>query len=137
VEVPDPVRQHWQQLAAADTPAAALAAARLVREALAAWEAELATEAVATGVTWEALGSALGVSRQAAWERYSRRMAKPAEDAIALRRAQRAALADARARLKAARRATGDARVQLLAEARAQRDDALRLLDRAARDERN
>lgn len=36
---------------------------------LPAWESQLARQALADGATWEAIGSALGISRQAAWER--------------------------------------------------------------------
>ncbi|HUZ44038.1 MAG TPA: hypothetical protein VMU63_06500 [Acidimicrobiales bacterium] len=50
-------------------PLMALSAARSFKEELAGWEAELARRALAGGATWETIGVALGVSRQAAWER--------------------------------------------------------------------
>lgn len=50
-------------------PLLALSAARAFKEELAGWEAELARRALAGGATWETIGTALGVSRQAAWER--------------------------------------------------------------------
>jgi hypothetical protein len=50
-------------------PLMALSAARAFKEELAGWEAELARRALAGGATWETIGAALGVSRQAAWER--------------------------------------------------------------------
>jgi hypothetical protein len=138
VDVPLPITHRWQELHEAATPTATLAAARGLREALLLWEADLASDAVAAGATWEALGAATGVSRQAAWERYSRRHTAGgrdrADDLRAARRAQRTALADARSAVRAARRATGEQRSQLLAEARRQREEALGLLDRKGRE---
>jgi hypothetical protein len=136
VDVPLPVVHRWHELQEATTSTAGLAAARGLREALQLWEADLATEAVSAGATWEALGAAMGVSRQAAWERYSRRHGAglPGHDDVrAVRREQRAALAEARSQARAARRATGDERARLLAEARRQREEALGLLDRKGR----
>jgi hypothetical protein len=142
MDAPRPVENRWQELQAADSPTGALAAARGLREALQLWEADLAKDAVEAGATWEALGAALGVSRQAAWERYSRRsgrhgrgerdFAERAERAVvrSVRQAQRAALADARSRVRDARRATGEQRRQLLDDARRKREEALDLLDR-------
>jgi hypothetical protein len=53
----------------AGSPLSALQAAREVRELMPAWESHLARQALAAGATWEAIGAALGISRQAAWER--------------------------------------------------------------------
>jgi hypothetical protein len=53
----------------ASDPLMALSAARAFKEELSGWEAELARRALAGGATWETIGAALGVSRQAAWER--------------------------------------------------------------------
>ena len=39
-------------------------------EHLSTWEAQLVGEAVADGATWETIGSSVGVSRQAAWQRF-------------------------------------------------------------------
>jgi hypothetical protein len=144
VEIPRPIENRHLELAAAPTPIAALAAARGLREALQLWETDLANEAVAAGVTWEALGAALGVSRQAAWERYSKASHRgrghqdddtdELGDVRSLRRDQRRALADARAQLRDARRAVGEERARRLADARQQREDALGLLSRKEQD---
>src|SRR6267143_618360 len=37
---------------------------------LSTWEARLVGEATAGGATWETIGASVGVSRQAAWERF-------------------------------------------------------------------
>lgn len=50
-------------------PLAALQATRALKEAIAGHEAALARRALAGGETWESIGAALGISRQAAWER--------------------------------------------------------------------
>ncbi|MFI5046096.1 MAG: hypothetical protein ACHQIG_03455 [Acidimicrobiia bacterium] len=50
-------------------PVAALVASRDLRDALARGESSLARRALAAGATWEVIGAALGISRQAAWER--------------------------------------------------------------------
>jgi hypothetical protein len=52
-----------------DTPLEALLAAQDARELLPDWESHLARLALASGHTWESIGAALGISRQAAWER--------------------------------------------------------------------
>lgn len=51
-------------------PLAALGATRALAGLLSTWEAQLAAEAVAAGATWESIGGSVGVSRQAAWERF-------------------------------------------------------------------
>jgi len=51
-------------------PLAALGASRALVGLLSAWEAQLVGEAVAAGATWEVIGGTVGVSRQAAWERF-------------------------------------------------------------------
>jgi len=56
-------------------PLTALRAAQELKDGLAAWEAQLAREALAVGETWDTIGSALGISRQAAWERLRPRIA--------------------------------------------------------------
>ena len=56
-------------------PLAALRAARELKDELASWEAHLAREALAAGETWDTIGGALGISRQAAWERLRPRIA--------------------------------------------------------------
>lgn len=51
-------------------PLAALGASRALVGLLSTWESRLVGEAVASGATWEVIGGAVGVSRQAAWERF-------------------------------------------------------------------
>jgi len=63
-----PVRL-FERAVDADEPVAALVASRDLRDALARWESTLARRALASGATWESIGTALGISRQAAWER--------------------------------------------------------------------
>ena len=41
-----------------------------------AWDSHLARQALADGATWEGIGAALGISRQAAWERLRPGIAK-------------------------------------------------------------
>ena len=66
---PDRLRQALTAVLDAGEPLDALRAGREARELLPAWESHLARQALAGGATWEAIGSALGISRQAAWER--------------------------------------------------------------------
>ena len=51
-------------------PLAALGATRALAGLLSTWEPQLVAEAVAAGATWESIGGSVGVSRQAAWERF-------------------------------------------------------------------
>jgi hypothetical protein len=60
-------------------PLSALQATRAVKDGLGAWEAHLARKALAAGETWESIGAALGISRQAAWERLRSRIAEEIE----------------------------------------------------------
>jgi hypothetical protein len=78
----------------AEDPLASLAAARDLRTLLYEWEGVVARRAVLAGNPWEAIGSLLGVSRQAAWTRY--REPKP----------ETAAIREARERIEQARRRT-------------------------------
>lgn len=73
--VPRALEDAWQLALGHADPLIALAAARAVRAHLGNWEAELAAEAIASGATWEMVGEATGVSRQAAWERFRARAA--------------------------------------------------------------
>ena len=66
---PDRLRAALAAVLDAGAPLDALRAGREARELLPAWESHLARQALAGGATWEAIGSALGISRQAAWER--------------------------------------------------------------------
>ncbi len=60
----------WESATSDPDPLAALGATRALVGLLSTWEAKLAREAAAAGATWEAIGSSVGVSRQAAWERF-------------------------------------------------------------------
>jgi hypothetical protein len=78
VERPGPPAElvsAWTTVVGEVDPLTALRAARDVKERLAQWEAQLAREALAGGETWDTIGAALGISRQAAWERLRPRIA--------------------------------------------------------------
>jgi hypothetical protein len=60
----------WEAATSDPDPLAALGASRALIGLLSTWEARLAAEAVAGGATWESIGGSVGVSRQAAWERF-------------------------------------------------------------------
>ena len=60
----------WEAATTDPDPLAALGAARALVGLLSTWEAQLVSEAMADGATWEVIGGAVGVSRQAAWERF-------------------------------------------------------------------
>ena len=66
---PERLRKAVAALLDAESPLAALRAAQETRELMASWESQLARQALAAGATWESIGTALGISRQAAWER--------------------------------------------------------------------
>lgn len=89
----------WERTTSYADPLEALRAARELKEALAAHEVALARAALATGETWESIGAALGVSRQAAWERLRRPIAAAIE-------ADRKRVESERTRLQEKRRTT-------------------------------
>ena len=60
----------WEAATTDPDPLAALGASRALVGLLSTWEAQLVGEAVAAGATWEVIGGTVGVSRQAAWERF-------------------------------------------------------------------
>lgn len=66
---PDRLRELLSLFLDAEAPIEALRAGREARELMTAWDSHLARQALAGGVTWEGIGAALGISRQAAWER--------------------------------------------------------------------
>jgi hypothetical protein len=74
--VPPLMLAAWESATTEPDPLAALGATRALIGLLSTWETKLATEAVASGATWEAVGSSVGVSRQAAWERFHRDVAE-------------------------------------------------------------
>src|SRR5713226_8886872 len=69
-EVPPLLAQAWGTATGDGDPLLALGATRALRAHLSTWEAQLVGEAVADGATWETIGSSVGVSRQAAWQRF-------------------------------------------------------------------
>lgn len=75
----DRLSDAWQQTLDVDDPLTALRAARELKDALVDHEIALARAALAKGETWESIGAALGVSRQAAWERLRGGIAKAIE----------------------------------------------------------
>ena len=62
-----------------DDPVDALRAAQDLRAELPRLEAAQARTALAAGETWESIGAALGVSRQAAWSRLRDEIARAIE----------------------------------------------------------
>src|SRR5271169_3777967 len=60
----------WEAATTEPDPLAALGASRALVGLLSTWEAQLVGEAIAAGATWEMIGGTVGVSRQAAWERF-------------------------------------------------------------------
>src|SRR5437762_9873306 len=69
-EVPPLLVQAWDTATGDGDPLEALGATRALRAHLSTWEAQLVKEAVAGGATWETIGTSVGVSRQAAWDRF-------------------------------------------------------------------
>jgi hypothetical protein len=62
--------QAWETATGDDDPLLALGATRALKAHLSTWEAQLVKEAMAEGATWETIGTSVGVSRQAAWDRF-------------------------------------------------------------------
>src|SRR3954471_17891789 len=69
-EVPTLLKQAWETATGEGDPLEALGATRALKAQLPLWEAQLVKEAIAEGATWETIGGAVGVSRQAAWDRF-------------------------------------------------------------------
>jgi hypothetical protein len=69
-EVPALLTQAWETATGDGEPLEALGATRALGALLSTWEAQLVKEAVAEGATWETIGASVGVSRQAAWDRF-------------------------------------------------------------------
>jgi hypothetical protein len=68
--VPPLMSATWETATSDPDPLTALGATRALAGLLSTWESKLVAEAVAAGVTWERIGGTVGVSRQAAWQRY-------------------------------------------------------------------
>src|SRR5437763_17137359 len=69
-QVPDLMVQAWNTATGEGDPLLALGATRALRAHLSTWESQLVKEAMADGATWESIGDSVGVSRQAAWDRF-------------------------------------------------------------------
>jgi hypothetical protein len=63
------LRETFERVLASTSPLDGLRAGREARELMTEWDSHLAREALAGGETWESIGAALGITRQAAWER--------------------------------------------------------------------
>ncbi len=68
--VPALMTAAWEGATSEPEPLAALGATRALAALLSTWEARLVGEAMEAGATWEVVGGTVGVSRQAAWERF-------------------------------------------------------------------
>ncbi len=68
--VPPLMTAAWEGATSEPEPLAALGATRALAALLSTWEARLVGEAMEAGATWEVVGGTVGVSRQAAWERF-------------------------------------------------------------------
>ncbi len=60
----------WEGATSEADPLAALSATRALVGLLSTWESQLVSEAMDSGATWEVVGGTVGISRQAAWERF-------------------------------------------------------------------
>ncbi|HUC35995.1 MAG TPA: hypothetical protein VMR97_02605 [Acidimicrobiales bacterium] len=69
-KIPSLMAATWEAATSDPDPLLALGATRALGALLSTWESQLVTEAVAAGATWESIGGSVGVSRQAAWERF-------------------------------------------------------------------
>src|SRR2546423_5055379 len=69
-EVPPLLSQAWETATGDGDPLEALGATRALKAQLPTWEAQLVKEAITEGATWETIGDSVGVSRQAAWDRF-------------------------------------------------------------------
>jgi hypothetical protein len=67
---PEALRARWEQATAAPDPLAALGASHGFEEQWEQWQRGMVADAVEAGATWEQIGLALGISRQAAWARF-------------------------------------------------------------------
>ena len=91
--VPAHMTATWDAATSDPDPLVALGATRALAGLLSTWETQLVAEAVAAGATWETIGGSVGVSRQAAWERFHEHVhgfrRQMRADARALRERQR------------------------------------------------
>ena len=68
--VPEDLSASWSTATGDPDPLSALHASVTLNRELDRWQATLVAEAVQGGATWEQVGDALGISRQAAWARF-------------------------------------------------------------------
>lgn len=130
MDMPDEVRDASRALEEACEPLDAVVASRRLRAALDRWERQLVAEACAGGRSWDAVGRALGLSRQAAWEKYRRQGGTDGPRRLEVaRERQRAQLAEARRLRAEARHIAGDERSELLRRADELRAEALAALE--------
>jgi len=80
--VPAHMTATWDAATSDPDPLVALGATRALGDLLAAWESKLVQEAMAEGATWETVGSSVGVSRQAAWQRFHHDVDGPFRDRV-------------------------------------------------------
>jgi hypothetical protein len=71
-EIPLLMQAAWDTAVADPDPLVAMGATKALIELLGTWQAKLATEAMDSGATWGAIGTTVGITRQAAWERLHR-----------------------------------------------------------------
>lgn len=69
-KIPPLMAATWEAATTDPDPLAALGATRALVGLLSTWESQLVGEAMAAGATWETIGGTVGVSRQAAWQRF-------------------------------------------------------------------
>jgi hypothetical protein len=69
-QVPPLMTATWEAALSDPDPLVALGATRALGALLSTWESRLVAEAIAGGATWETVGATVGVTRQAAWERF-------------------------------------------------------------------
>src|SRR5947199_8218289 len=91
--VPELMTQAWQTATGDDDPLVALGATRALKALLSTWESQLVRDAMADGATWESIGDSVGVSRQAAWDRFHHEVGE-------LRRQRRHDMEELRRRLR-------------------------------------
>ncbi len=108
--IPALMTAAWASATAAADPLEALGATRALAGLLSGWESRLVAEATEAGATGEVVGGAVGISRQAAWERFHDDVKgfrdEVKDEAAALRARHRREVREFRARVKERAKAT-------------------------------